>query len=57
MMTNDSTEPEYWLNRKHVIFMTMVSDGNVANEAKAEVVQIVDAWYRGQIVPRKITSA
>jgi hypothetical protein len=46
-------EREYWLTREHIIFMTMVAEGNVANQAKHEIVTIVSAWYRGQITPRR----
>jgi hypothetical protein len=52
-MTDDSDEREYWLTREHVIFLTMLAEGNVANAARHEIVDIVAAWYRGQIIPRR----
>jgi hypothetical protein len=51
-MADDSAEVEYWLNRKQVIFCTILAEGNVAADVRAEIAEIVDAWYHGQIFPR-----
>ena len=52
-MTDDSTERSYLLTLEGVIFVTMVADGNIANQAKAEIAQIVAAWWHGRIFPRR----
>jgi hypothetical protein len=52
-MTDDSAERSYWLTRKHVIFITMAMDGDVANEAKVEITEIVAAWWQGRLFSRR----
>jgi hypothetical protein len=53
-MTDDSAERgHYLLNLQQVVFLTMVADGNVANQAKAEIAEIVTAWWHGRLLPRR----
>jgi hypothetical protein len=51
--TDDSAERSYLLTLQGVVFLAMVSDGNVANQAKVEIAEIVRAWWHGRIVPRR----
>jgi hypothetical protein len=53
MMTDDSAGRHYLLSQQGAVFITMVADGNVANQAKAEIAEIVTAWWYGRIVPRR----
>ena len=58
MDSNNMAEPEYWLNEKQVIMLTMLAPGDEAaraNEARHEIVQIIHAWRRGKVLPRSST--
>jgi hypothetical protein len=48
----DNGEPGYWITREGIIFFAMKTEGRVATQAQIEIVAIVTAWYRGQILPR-----
>jgi hypothetical protein len=52
-MTDDSAGRHYLLTLQGVTFVTMVGDGNVANQAKAEITELVNAWWHGRLLPRR----
>jgi hypothetical protein len=52
-MTEDRAERGYLISQQGVVFLAMVSDGNVPNQAKVEIAEIVTAWWFGRIVPRR----
>ena len=52
-MAADSNERSYLISQQGVVFLAMVSDGNVPNQAKVEIAEIVTAWWFGRIVPRR----
>jgi hypothetical protein len=54
-MTDDSAGRHYLISQQGVVFLAMVSDGNVPNQAKVEIAEIVTAWWYGRIVPRRET--
>jgi hypothetical protein len=49
-------ERAYWVTREGIIFFAMKTDGDVASRAQVEIAQIVVAWYRGEIFPRRAAS-
>ena len=60
MMTDDNTEGHYLLTLQGVVLVTMAMDGDVANQAKVEIAELVTAWWHGQRLlpaPRKPANA
>jgi hypothetical protein len=53
MPTTIDDEPAYLVTREGIVFFTMKSDGKVPAQAQAEIAQIVTAWWRGEIFPRR----
>jgi hypothetical protein len=51
--TTDNGEPAYLITREGVVLLAMGTDGNVAMDARVEIANIVTAWYRGEIFPRR----
>jgi hypothetical protein len=57
-MTKDWFMPKdggraYWVTRAGIIFFAMKSDGAMATTASVEIVEVVAAWYRGTLLPRR----
>jgi hypothetical protein len=48
-----NTPDHYLLTLQGVVLFCMVSDSDVPNQAKAEIAEIVNAWWYGRIFPRR----
>ena len=47
-----SGQRHYWISREGVILLVETADGDVAMRGKVEIAQVVEAWFRGQLLPR-----
>jgi hypothetical protein len=47
------TQRVYWLTREGVILITIIAEGNVPMRARVEIAQLVAAWWRGRLLPRR----
>jgi hypothetical protein len=48
---NDNQEMEYRLNEAQAILLGMRADTAKAQEMRSEIIEIVKAWHRGELLP------
>jgi hypothetical protein len=46
------SETEYHLNEEQMLLLTMMADTEPAADARDEIVDIVQAWKRGYLLPK-----
>ena len=48
----EDEDPEYYINEAQTLLICMLADTDKAKVVRGEIIEIVNAWWRGKLAPR-----